>query len=62
MLTDVKPPTAPEDGVYIYGLFLDGARWNREDKCIDESFPRILADTVPVVSARAMAIINAIFM
>ena len=26
----------PEDGVLIYGLFMDGARYNREHKCIDD--------------------------
>jgi dynein heavy chain len=33
-LNDIEEP--PPEGFYIYGMFLDGARWNREDRCIDD--------------------------
>lgn len=41
--------TRPDEGVFIYGLFLEGARWNMEDYYVDESFPKVLYDTFPPV-------------
>jgi dynein heavy chain len=38
----------PEDGVYVYGLYMEGARFNREKMLMDESFPKTLFDEMPV--------------
>lgn len=40
---------APDDGVYVYGLYLEGASWDRAKVCIRESLPRVLHDKMPLI-------------
>jgi len=39
----------PEDGVYVRGLFLEGARWNPEVQSLDDSLPKQLYTALPVL-------------
>jgi len=39
----------PEAGVYIYGLFLEGARWDSDDGILAESNPGELFTPMPVI-------------
>ncbi|XP_053376707.1 dynein axonemal heavy chain 3-like [Mercenaria mercenaria] len=46
---DTSMPQKPKNGAYIRGVFMEGARWDKVKKCIEESQPKILYETVPVI-------------
>ena len=39
----------PEDGVFIDGLYVDNARWNREERFLDESEIGTMQSPLPVI-------------
>lgn len=47
-----------ENGIYVNGLFVDGARWDRKENCIAEQMPKILTDTLPIVWIKPILIVN----
>ena len=49
---DVTAP--PTEGVYVYGLFLDGAGWDRKNCRLTESTPKVLFAPIPVVHIYAV--------
>lgn len=44
---DLENP--PEDGCYIYGLYMEGAAWDHSLHYLNESQPKILYSTVPYI-------------
>ncbi|KAJ3657289.1 hypothetical protein Zmor_009105 [Zophobas morio] len=46
---DKAPQTRPADGCCIWGLFLEGARWNPQIELLDESNPKELYTEMSVV-------------
>lgn len=38
----------PEDGCYIWGMYLEGARWNSTTHMLDESKPKKLYTELPM--------------
>lgn len=45
--TSVK--RGPKDGIYVYGLYLEAARWNLEEKALDDSEPGQMVVQFPLI-------------
>lgn len=54
VLDDADKYTEPEDGAYVYGMFIEGARWNRDTHLIDESYPKCITDAMPKILLKPM--------
>lgn len=39
----------PDDGVHVYGMFMQGARWSREKGCIEDSIAGELFCPMPII-------------
>ncbi|KAJ1563094.1 Dynein heavy chain 5, axonemal [Cladochytrium tenue] len=51
MKEDITAP--PAEGVYIHGLFIEGAGWDRKNIRLTESQPKVIYQTMPVIHVSA---------
>ncbi|CCI47848.1 unnamed protein product [Albugo candida] len=47
--------SAPAEGVYIYGLFMDGATWSKQEGTIVESEPKKLFTSLPILHVNSLS-------
>jgi dynein heavy chain len=46
---DGKGVAAPEDGIHVVGMFLEGCKWDPKERALGESDPKILYTRCPMV-------------
>lgn len=46
--------SAPREGAYVHGLFMEGARWDSQTGCIVESRLKDLFPVMPVIFIKAI--------
>lgn len=51
---DITAP--PQEGVYVYGLYLENAGWDRRGSKLVEAKPKVLFEPMPVVHIYAINI------
>jgi dynein heavy chain len=48
--------TAPENGVYVSGLYFEGAKWDYNKKCLEESDAKVLYQKTPIIWFKPVSI------
>lgn len=49
MMSEERYSAGPPNGVYTYGLFVEGARWEKSEKRLTESMPKVLFTLAPTM-------------
>jgi dynein heavy chain, axonemal len=49
MKSEERYDEGPKNGVYTYGLFLEGARWDKTKQVLGESLPKVLFSPAPTM-------------
>jgi len=42
-------PAPPQEGVYVYGLYLEGAAWDKRNQRLVESKSKVLFELMPII-------------
>ena len=53
-LTPEEQESTSRDGAYIYGLFMEGARWDVATGCLEDAYMKELYPKMPVIQMRAI--------
>lgn len=51
-ILDIQPESVkqrPEEGCYVYGIYLEGARWEAKKQCINSPKPKELYSDLPLM-------------
>ena len=50
--------TAPKDGVYVKGIYLEGARFDTQNGIIAESVTKVLYETLPIIWLKPVKLVD----
>lgn len=50
---EITEPPPKSEGAYIFGMFVSGARYDQNNRILEESFPKTMFSIVPVIWCQA---------